>query len=206
MNQFGVIFDMDGVLVNSYQAHLQSWQKSARQNGLSMSREQFDRLFGRTTREIIVQSWPDRFAAADTAAVAAFDRRKEAAYRRVIQADFPEMDGAGDLLAALHHAGFKLAIGSSGPPENVQVVRTAIRNGQFFDAAVNATANATAGARGSDMPVVVANRTRFHLTGGETRLLLISAAFGVPIQFLLQFHGLALSTVSHASLMVAPCQ
>jgi drug/metabolite transporter (DMT)-like permease len=52
------------------------------------------------------------------------------------------------------------------------------------------------------LPVVVANRTRFHLTGGETRLLLISAAFGVPIQFLLQFHGLALSTVSHASLMV----
>jgi drug/metabolite transporter (DMT)-like permease len=32
--------------------------------------------------------------------------------------------------------------------------------------------------------------------------LLTSAAFGIPIQFLLQFHGLALTTVSHASLMV----
>ncbi|MGA3262759.1 MAG: DMT family transporter [Terracidiphilus sp.] len=52
------------------------------------------------------------------------------------------------------------------------------------------------------LPVVVANRSRFHLSGGEMRLLLLSAAFGVPIQFLLQFHGLALSTVSHASLMV----
>jgi len=52
------------------------------------------------------------------------------------------------------------------------------------------------------LPVVVANWRRFHLTGGELSLLLISAAFGVPIQFLLQFHGLALSTVSHASLMV----
>jgi drug/metabolite transporter (DMT)-like permease len=52
------------------------------------------------------------------------------------------------------------------------------------------------------LPVVVANRRRFHLSGGEMRLLLLSAAFGVPIQFLLQFHGLALSTVSHASLMV----
>jgi drug/metabolite transporter (DMT)-like permease len=49
---------------------------------------------------------------------------------------------------------------------------------------------------------VVANRTRFHLTAVETRTLLISAAFGIPIQFLLQFHGLALTTVSHASLMV----
>ncbi|MGA2673201.1 MAG: DMT family transporter [Terracidiphilus sp.] len=52
------------------------------------------------------------------------------------------------------------------------------------------------------LPVVVANRRRFHLTGGELRLLLISAALGVPIQFLWQFHGLARTTVSHASLMV----
>ena len=52
------------------------------------------------------------------------------------------------------------------------------------------------------LPVVLMNRKRFRLTGGELRLLLLSAAFGVPIQFLLQFHGLALTTVSHASLMV----
>jgi drug/metabolite transporter (DMT)-like permease len=52
------------------------------------------------------------------------------------------------------------------------------------------------------LPIAVANRHRFHLTPGETRTLLLSAAFGIPIQFLLQFHGLALTTVSHASLMV----
>jgi drug/metabolite transporter (DMT)-like permease len=52
------------------------------------------------------------------------------------------------------------------------------------------------------LPVVLMNRKRFRLTGGELRLLLLSAALGVPIQFLLQFHGLALTTVSHASLMV----
>ncbi|MGA9062179.1 MAG: EamA family transporter [Terracidiphilus sp.] len=49
-------------------------------------------------------------------------------------------------------------------------------------------------------PVMVSHRVR--LTGGETRTLLLAAAFGIPIQFLLQFHGLALTTVSHASLMV----
>lgn len=50
------------------------------------------------------------------------------------------------------------------------------------------------------LPVMLLNRVR--LTGSEVRLLLISAALGVPIQFLMQFHGLALTTVSHASLMV----
>ena len=55
-------------------------------------------------------------------------------------------------------------------------------------------------------PLVVANRSRFHLTGGEIKLLVISAAFGIPIQFLLQFHGLALTTVSHDPSWSAPCR
>jgi drug/metabolite transporter (DMT)-like permease len=49
-------------------------------------------------------------------------------------------------------------------------------------------------------PVMFSRRVR--LTAGETRTLLLAALFGIPIQFLLQFHGLALTTVSHASLMV----
>jgi drug/metabolite transporter (DMT)-like permease len=50
------------------------------------------------------------------------------------------------------------------------------------------------------LPVALMHRVR--LTWSETRLLLLSALFGIPIQFLVQFHGLARTTVSHASLMV----
>ena len=39
-------------------------------------------------------------------------------------------------------------------------------------------------------------------TAGEWRTLLISAGLGIPIQFMLQFAGLAHTTVSHAALMV----
>jgi drug/metabolite transporter (DMT)-like permease len=52
------------------------------------------------------------------------------------------------------------------------------------------------------LPIVIANRGRFHLSRSETWTLLVAAFFGIPIQFLLQFHGLALTTVSHAALMV----
>src|ERR1700760_4135383 len=38
------------------------------------------------------------------------------------------------------------------------------------------------------LPVAVVNRVSF--TRAEFRLLLISAFFGVPVQFLMQFHGL----------------
>jgi drug/metabolite transporter (DMT)-like permease len=50
------------------------------------------------------------------------------------------------------------------------------------------------------LPVALGNRVR--LTGPEWRTLLAAAAFGIPIQFLLQFQGLVRTTVSHASLMV----
>ncbi|MFP5237007.1 MAG: DMT family transporter [Acidobacteriota bacterium] len=50
------------------------------------------------------------------------------------------------------------------------------------------------------LPVLFTHRVR--LTRQELTLLLICAAIGIPIQFLLQFHGLALTTVSHAALMV----
>ncbi|HEY1803877.1 MAG TPA: DMT family transporter [Terracidiphilus sp.] len=49
-------------------------------------------------------------------------------------------------------------------------------------------------------PVIAMRRVR--LTRTEMQTMLLSAFFFVPIQFLLQFHGLALTTVSHASLMV----
>jgi drug/metabolite transporter (DMT)-like permease len=52
------------------------------------------------------------------------------------------------------------------------------------------------------LPVAFIHRRSFRLTAAEARLLLLCAALGVPIQFLIQFHGLARTTVSHASLMV----
>jgi drug/metabolite transporter (DMT)-like permease len=48
----------------------------------------------------------------------------------------------------------------------------------------------------------LALRHRARLNAPEWRRLLIASFLGVPLQFLLQFYGLSLTTVSHASLMV----
>jgi drug/metabolite transporter (DMT)-like permease len=45
-------------------------------------------------------------------------------------------------------------------------------------------------------------RNPAHLSGAEWRVLLLASFFGVPVQFLVQFYGLSLTTVSHAALMV----
>jgi drug/metabolite transporter (DMT)-like permease len=50
------------------------------------------------------------------------------------------------------------------------------------------------------LPLAIIHRVR--LTRGEVKMLLISALLGVPLPFLIQFHGLEHTTVSHAALMV----
>jgi drug/metabolite transporter (DMT)-like permease len=45
-------------------------------------------------------------------------------------------------------------------------------------------------------------RHRPELNPREWRLLLIASFLGIPVQYLVQFYGLSLTTVSHASLMV----
>ncbi len=115
-----VIFDVDGVLVDSYQAHYRSWQLACREWGLEMTQNQFVATFGRTSREIIVELWGDRFPAPEL--VAQLDDRKEEWFRDILQRDFPGMDGAAELIDELQRAGFALAVGSSGPPDNVYLV------------------------------------------------------------------------------------
>lgn len=113
-----VIFDVDGVLVDSYDAHFRSWRDVLRENDLDMSESEFAETFGRTSREIIRRFWGD---AVDDATARAIDDRKEALYRDLVHAAFPAMDGAVELIDALRAAGFALAVGSSAPPENVQL-------------------------------------------------------------------------------------
>ncbi|MBT3201414.1 MAG: HAD family phosphatase [Phycisphaerales bacterium] len=129
-----VIFDMDGVLVDSYQAHFESWRQAARIHGLDMTEQQFAETFGRTSREIIDAIWGDLVS--DELAEQ-WDDQKEIAYRELLAADFPEMNGAGQLLNMLDLAGFKLAVGSSGPPENVKLVLERLGS-DLFSAAVTA--------------------------------------------------------------------
>ena len=135
MAQYGVIFDMDGVLVDSYRAHFESWRRLAQAHGLDMTEEQFAATFGQTTREIIRRLWSEHL---DDEDVARWDDEKEAYYRDVLAANFPEMVGAAELIASLHEAGFAMAIGSSGPPENVAVVMAHLRGAERIAATVDA--------------------------------------------------------------------
>jgi beta-phosphoglucomutase len=117
----GVIFDVDGVLVDSYHAHFASWQRFVAERQWTFSEQQFAATFGRTSRDIIVETWGEQMGLSDEMVVE-MDRRKGALYREIIAKSFPVMDGAPELIHRLAEAGFGLAVGSSGPTKNVRIV------------------------------------------------------------------------------------
>lgn len=127
------IFDLDGVLVDSYQAHFRSWRDVAAEEGVDLTEAEFARNFGRTSREIIRTTWP---APVTKEGITSIDNRKEEAFRRIISHDFPLMDGARKLISQLRADGFRVAVGSSAPPENVDLALDKLGR-HLFDGVVN---------------------------------------------------------------------
>lgn len=113
-----VIFDMDGVLVDSGPAHHESWQVVARKHGLEISQATFVGTFGRPGRDIIRML----FNSPDAATATAIDEEKEAAYRDLVRGRVPFMPGCRAALETLHAAGFRVAVASSAPPENLALI------------------------------------------------------------------------------------
>ena len=134
MERRAVIFDMDGVLINSYQAHMRAWMRLGEKLGRPITEAQFIPTFGRRNAEIFHALWGD---AVPDNEIDRWGDWKEVVYREIVAESFPGMEGAETLLDALKAAGFALAIGSSGPPANVDVALKGLKRGHLFDAIVH---------------------------------------------------------------------
>ena len=113
-----VIWDVDGVLVDSYTPHFEAWRKIAEQRGVSYTEEDFLSGFGKTSREHLKENFGANMSDDQ---IAEIDAEKEALYRETVTEDFPAMPGARELVNELKGADFKIALASSGPAANVML-------------------------------------------------------------------------------------
>lgn len=109
---------MDGVLINSYDAHRESWDRVLPGHGLAMTDEMFATTFGQRSMDVLGRLYPSL----SRQEISLIHEEKAVAVREIIRADFPERDGASELITALYRAGAIIAIGSSAPRENVDVL------------------------------------------------------------------------------------
>jgi beta-phosphoglucomutase len=134
--RYATIFDVDGVLVDSYEAHFESWKRLADETGVAFTEDDFASTFGRSSSDIIRSCGFVTTLEGESAEVNRLDERKEELYREVVTDAFPSMDGAVELIDALGDDGFLIAAGSSGPPENVELTLEKLDRQSAFGAVI----------------------------------------------------------------------
>jgi beta-phosphoglucomutase len=143
--QIGVIFDLDGVLVDTGPFHKQSWYDLAAKEGFDMSDELFYSTFGMQNYKIIPILAGRQVPAEE---IERMSEWKEKRYRELIADKLELMEGARMLLEDLKGNGpfsvpkglrrmnFLLAIGSSAPRANLDVVLERCNICGYFDVCV----------------------------------------------------------------------
>lgn len=131
-----VLWDLDGTLVDSADAHFASWVDALRAVGRSVTRAQFQATFGQRNDQIL-SGWLGPDAPPELAR--RIGDEKERAYRRFVrEGGVVVLPGAAHWVAALDALGWKQAIASSAPKENVEVVLDVLGWRRYFGALVAA--------------------------------------------------------------------
>lgn len=113
-----VLWDVDGVIIDSAEQHRRSWEDLARAHGFPFSDQAFWESFGMRNSESI----PLLFGVTDAERIQSLSDQKEAIYRDLLRQEATALPGARELMAALHAAGYRQALGSSAPTANIEAI------------------------------------------------------------------------------------
>ncbi len=120
MENIGILFDWDGVIIDSSRQHEASWERLAREEGRVLPEGHFKTGFGKKNEWIIPQllNW-----SSEPAEVRRLSLRKEAAYREiVVESGLNALPGVRVFLERLRDAGVPNCIGSSTHRENITTI------------------------------------------------------------------------------------
>ncbi len=134
-SDYCVIFDMDGVLADTGPIHFESWVKMANEIGVEFTREFFEDTFGQQSVIITRKLLGDEV---DDKEVVKRANLKEFYYREMVKDKLESLPGAIGLIKTLKDERFKLAVGSSGPPENVELLLNTLKIKKYFDVIITA--------------------------------------------------------------------
>lgn len=131
-----VIWDLDGVIIDSADEHRRAWQRLAKEEGVSFSDADFWATFGKRNDDIIPQFWGS-IAAQRLAQLA---NRKEVYFRGYIRDAAAFLPGALELMRGLHEAGYRQALASSTPVENIQLISDVLHLERYLSVLVSGEA------------------------------------------------------------------
>ena len=141
---YGVIWDMDGVLVDTGDYHYLSWIEALSEVGMSMDEQFFREIFGMNNAGIIsilVEEEPD------PEFVTQLSERKELCFREMVKGHVQPLPGVRMWLERLQEENkpgnggeptiVRSAIASSGPPANIEALVGGLSLDHYFYAIVS---------------------------------------------------------------------
>ena len=113
-----VIWDLDGVILDSANEHRRAWHRLAEDEGIVFTDADFWATFGKRNNDIIPHYW----SVTSVEHLQQLADRKETYFREFVRETAAFLPGARELMSGLHEAGFAQALASSTPIVNIQLI------------------------------------------------------------------------------------
>lgn len=118
MTDIGLIFDMDGVIVDNHEYHYLAWQKVAKKYGVEIDEDFYrEKMNGRVLSKLVEVVFDHDMSASEAKSIGL---EKEAAYRKLYKDSRKPNIGLISFLEEARAKGIPCVVGTSAPQANVQ--------------------------------------------------------------------------------------
>ena len=130
----GVIWDLDGVIVDSAPFHFEAWREFTASKGKTYTQEDFKKTFGMRNEDILFYIFGERL---ERKFLNPWSDEKEERFRELIQGKVKPFPGVLPLVRSLNVAGYRQGIASSTPLKNISLILTSLRIIDVFNAIIS---------------------------------------------------------------------
>ncbi|GET29145.1 HAD family phosphatase [Prolixibacter sp. SD074] len=129
----GLIFDMDGVIIDSNPLHKKAWRTVFGREGISITEEDFTNFIFGTTGDSAIRILMKREMAQEE--VDSFNQAVDAEYRSMVKRmdGVEPVEGLRNFLEQLRSAGYRIVVATSAPTKNVDMVMDKLQLREYFE-------------------------------------------------------------------------
>ncbi len=130
-----IIFDMDGVIVDTKMLHFLAWEKFWGKKGIKHTFDDFMKNFGKDNKVI----FSEMYNGISEEEIEVLSREKESYYKEFAKGKIKPSPGAVELIRNLRRNNYPIALATSSPRHAVEFVIGQIKLEKYFDAIVTSS-------------------------------------------------------------------